>query len=292
LLAVPVEAPGGLGGLAVVFFQEPRRFSDYDLELARNLAGTARGALERSELYESERRARGLAQQLARTGSLLSTELDPAAVLDEIVGQAPVLLVADAAVVRMLDDEHLVVSAARGDLPEGILGSASPATGWAAADAIQTRGPIAIGNVEAEGSSKADRALEAGHKALLAVPLGSPEGGPQGVLSVYSQRPRSWRPEEIEALAALAGNAAGRARKGAERRDPREYRRRYRRRRPRGERRPLERGRRADHGRQRRGRDRASAAPGAPADAGAGGRGRARDQDGCHRRPIAVDPAR
>jgi len=208
LLAVPVEAPGGLGGLAVVFFQEPRRFSDYDLELARNLAGTARGALERSELYESERRARGLAQQLARTGSLLSTELDPAAVLDEIVGQAPVLLVADAAVVRMLDDEHLVVSAARGDLPEGILGSASPATGWAAADAIQTRGPIAIGNVEAEGSSKADRALEAGHKALLAVRLGSPEGGPQGVLSVYSQRPRSWRPEEIEALAALAGNAS------------------------------------------------------------------------------------
>jgi PAS domain S-box-containing protein len=208
VLGVPVEAPGGLGGLAVVFFEEPRRFSDYDLELARNLAGTARGALERSELYESERRARGLAQQLAKTGSLLSTELDPAAVLDEIVGQAPALLLADAAVVRMLDDEDLVVGAARGDLPDEILGSRSPATGWAAADAIQTRGPIAIGNVEAEGSSTADRALEVGHKALLAVPLGSPEGGPQGVLSVYSQRPRSWRPEEIEALAALAGNAS------------------------------------------------------------------------------------
>ena len=61
LLAVPVQAPEGRHGLVVVFFEDPRRFSDYDLELARNLAGTARGALERSELYESERRARGLA---------------------------------------------------------------------------------------------------------------------------------------------------------------------------------------------------------------------------------------
>jgi len=73
LLAVPVEAPEGRDGLVVVFFEESRRFSDYDLELARNLAGTARGALERSELYEGERRARGLAQQLARTGTLLAT---------------------------------------------------------------------------------------------------------------------------------------------------------------------------------------------------------------------------
>jgi GAF domain-containing protein len=99
LLAVPVQAPEGRDGLVVVFFMEPHRFSDYDLELARNLAGTARGALERSELFESERRARGLAQQLARTGTLLATELDPAAVLDEIVAQAPALLGADAAVV-------------------------------------------------------------------------------------------------------------------------------------------------------------------------------------------------
>src|SRR5207248_3331402 len=95
LLTVPVGAPGGRDGVAVVFFSGTRHFSDYDLELALNLAGTARGALERSELYESERRARGLAQQLARTGTLLATELDPAAVLDEIVAQAPALLEAD-----------------------------------------------------------------------------------------------------------------------------------------------------------------------------------------------------
>ena len=208
LLAVPVQAPGGRDGLAVVFFQEPRRFSDYDLELARNLAGTARGALERSELYESERRARGLAQQLARTGTLLTTELDPAAVLDEIVAQAPALLGADAAVVRLLEDDELVVSAAGGELPEGLVDSRSPATGWAAADAIQTRAPVAIGDVEGEGPGASDPALAAGYRAFLAVPLVGSEGSMQGVLSVYAQRPRKWQPEEVEALAALAGNAS------------------------------------------------------------------------------------
>ena len=208
LLAVPVEAPSGDGGLVVVFFGEPRRFSDYDLELARNLAGTAKGALERSELYERERRARGLAQQLARTGALLATELDPAAVLDEIVAQAPALLRADAAVVRLLEDDDLVVSAAGGTLPDDLLDSRSPATGWAAGDAIQTRSPVMVGDVQSEGSGAADPALLAGYRAFLAVPLAGPEGGLQGVLSVYARRPRRWQPEEVEALSALAANAS------------------------------------------------------------------------------------
>jgi PAS domain S-box-containing protein len=40
------------------------------------------------------------------------------------------------------------------------------------------------------------------------VPLLGVRQGLQGVLAVYSQRPRSWREEEVEALAALAGNAS------------------------------------------------------------------------------------
>jgi len=208
VLAVPVGAPGDRDGLVVVFFAESRRFSDYDLELALNLAGTARGALERSELYESERRARGLAQQLSRTGTLLTTELDPAAVLDEIVAQAPALLGADAAVVRLLEDEELVVSATGGEVPDDLVDSRAPATGWAAADAIQTLAPVAIGDVEGEGAAATDPAVAAGYRAFLAVPLVGSEGGPQGVLSVYARRPRSWHPDEVEALNALAGNAS------------------------------------------------------------------------------------
>src|SRR5207248_5606424 len=90
LLAVPVETPrSDTGGIVVVFFKEERLFTDDDLELASHLADATRGALERSELFEAERTARALAQQLTRTGRMLTTELDPAAVLDEVeIGRA------------------------------------------------------------------------------------------------------------------------------------------------------------------------------------------------------------
>jgi two-component system phosphate regulon sensor histidine kinase PhoR len=209
LLAVPVDAPGGAGGLAVVFFDEPRRFSDYELELAQNLAGAARGALERSELFESERRARALAQQLARTGGLLSTDLDPAAVLDEIVAQAPALLEADAAVVRLLQAEELVVSAASGDVPADLVDVSAPATGWPGGDVVQMQMPVLVADVaESGGGHSEDPVVDAGFVSFLAVPLLGAEGSLQGVLTVYNREPRSWRPDEVEALSALASNAS------------------------------------------------------------------------------------
>ena len=57
LLAVPLQQPRGEGaGLVLVFFQGERAFDDDQLELAEQVAAAARGALERSELYERERR--------------------------------------------------------------------------------------------------------------------------------------------------------------------------------------------------------------------------------------------
>src|SRR5262249_59090028 len=86
LLAVPLEATRGEGsGVVLVLFAEEHRFTDDDLELGGQFAQAARGALARSEIFESERNARALAQQLARTGSTLATELDPDAGLDQVV---------------------------------------------------------------------------------------------------------------------------------------------------------------------------------------------------------------
>jgi len=116
LLGVPLEMTRGEGcGVVLVFFTNAHRFTDDDLELAGQLAHAARGALERSELYESERSARALAQQLARTGSLLATELDPDTVLEEVVQHAPSLLGADACAIRVLDGEELLLTAASGE---------------------------------------------------------------------------------------------------------------------------------------------------------------------------------
>ncbi|MFL5959739.1 MAG: GAF domain-containing protein [Gaiellaceae bacterium] len=210
LISVPVEAPRDAGrGLVLIFFADERSFSDDDLELARHLADATRGALERSELFEAERGARALAQQLTRTGRLLTSELDPAAVLDEVVQQAPALVKADAAAFRLLEGEELVVTAADGAGAAAALGSRSPAGGWLSGDVVQSAAPVALALAgEDERLCALDPMLQAGHAAYLGVPVGGPEGTTVGVLSVYASVPRDWREEEIEALLAVAASTS------------------------------------------------------------------------------------
>jgi PAS domain S-box-containing protein len=210
LLAVPVTSlRAGRCGLALVFFAEEREFSDEDLDVADHLADAARGALERSELFEAERTARALSQQLARTGSILATELDPTAVLDEVVQQAPALLAADACAVRTLEEADLVVAAACGDGAEAVVGTRVGATGWLSGDVFQSRAPVAIEDASADDRLAGDDPfVAAGYSAFLGVPLFGPEGAPAGVLAVYARRPRTWHSEEVEALQALAGNTS------------------------------------------------------------------------------------
>jgi PAS domain S-box-containing protein len=210
LISVPVEAPRDAGhGLVLIFFAEHGAFSDDDLELARHLADATRGALERSELFEAERAARALAQQLTRTGRLLTSELDPAAVLDEVVQQAPTLVNADAGAFRLLDGDELVVTAAEGVGAEAALGSRSPAGGWLSGDVVQSGAPVAL--AEAGGDARLrelDPLLSAGHTAFLGVPVAGPEGAIVGVLAVYASMPSEWREEEIEALLAVAASTS------------------------------------------------------------------------------------
>ena len=64
-------------------------FADDDLALARHLSRAARGALDRSELFEAERRARSLSERLATLGGRLVTSLAPRHVLDEAGARPP-----------------------------------------------------------------------------------------------------------------------------------------------------------------------------------------------------------
>ena len=210
LLAAPVETPRSEeGALVLVFFTDEHRFTDDDLELARNLTGAARGALERSALFEAERRARALAQQLARTSSLLAPELDPMAVLEEIAGRAPQLLDADAAVLRLLEGEELAVGAASGDFIEEALQARLPSTARLAGDAVQSRAPVAV--VDARDDQRllqADPVLAGGYAGYAAAPMLGPDGTVYGVLSVYTRDARDWAEDEVEALVAFVGNAS------------------------------------------------------------------------------------
>lgn len=212
LLAVPVQTvrEGEGTGLVLVFFAEERRFEDEDLELAHHLGGAAHGALERSALFEEERAARSLAQQLARTGALLATELDPASVLEEVVRQAPSLVGVEACAIRVLEGDDLVLTAVEGEEdPDEVLGARSAATVRLSGDVVQSRSPLAIEDAWTDDRlPEADPILALGYRGFLGVPLIAPEGAVHGVLAVYSRRPKQWRTDEIEALMALAANAS------------------------------------------------------------------------------------
>jgi PAS domain S-box-containing protein len=207
LLAIPL--PGEESALVLVFFAEERRFSDDDLELVRHLAGAARGSLERSALFEEERTARSLAQQLARTGALLARELDPAAVLDVVARAAPEVVGADACVIRTLEEGELVVAALAG-VPEDLLGVRAPLSDRLSRVVAESRAPVVNEDSAAdELMAASDPVLASGFRAYLGVPLTGAESGLSGVLSLYSRDPRAWRSQEVEAVQALAMNASG-----------------------------------------------------------------------------------
>ena len=206
LLAIPVS--DGAGGVVLVCFLEPRLFTADDLGLAQQVAAAAHGALERSRLFEAERTARSLSQQLARAAAALTTELEPDAVLEATAREAAALLDANAALVSMLDGADVVVAAAAGSSAESARGARSSSTDGVAGDVLAARAPIAHADPSASaGHAAGDPLLASGLVGYLGVPIARSGEEPRGVLSVYSLGSHTWRVEEVEALTTLAANA-------------------------------------------------------------------------------------
>jgi PAS domain S-box-containing protein len=204
LLAAPVVRDGQSAVVAVLF-RERRSFSEEDLTLTHQLSGAARGALERAEHFESVSRARLLSERLAALGARLVANLTPQDVLAEAAREARSLLDADAAVVRLLEHDELVVRAADGSDADGLLGAASSSGHGLLGDVAQSRRLIAVPDVGASAdAARGDALLGGPMQAAVAVPLVGRGGGLRGVLSAYASGPRSWRADETQALVALA----------------------------------------------------------------------------------------
>ena len=91
---------------------------------------------------------------------------------------------------------------------EAAIGSRVSSVGELAGRSSSRQGPVAVGDARTDGLvSGSDALLKAGYAAYLGAPLLGPEGNVHGVLAVYALEARSWR-EEVEALAALAGNVS------------------------------------------------------------------------------------
>ena len=209
LMAAPVLGAEGQKHAVVVLFREERAFSDDDLALAQHLTGAARGALDRAELFEGERRAHAFSQRLADIGGLLATKLDPDAAFAEVVREAPALLEADAAVLRVLEGDELIVRAAFGPGTQSLRNRRSGSAAGPVGIVAQSRSPLAVGDArETPRFGHEDPLLASGMVACVAVPMVLHGGGLSGVLAVYDANARAWRDDEVHALAALAATAS------------------------------------------------------------------------------------
>jgi PAS domain S-box-containing protein len=209
LLAAPVAGAGGKKDAVVVLFSEARAFMDDDLALAHHLTGAAQGAIERAELFEGERRARAFSQRLADVGGVLATKLDPAGASEEVVREATGLLDAEAAVLRILEDDELVATAAWGLVTTGVVGTRTSSAAGVAGVVAQSRSPLAVGDArDTPRFLREDSLFRNGMTSVVAVPMFAHGGSLHGVLAVYDRRVRGWGEDELQALTALAATAS------------------------------------------------------------------------------------
>lgn len=112
LALVPLTSARRVFGFVALRFPGPRKFPTEERRLLLTLAGQCAQALERAQLFERELQARDVAERsrlqlqfLSEATATLTSTLDPAEMLHELLGLA-VPRLADVAIVYMLEDSQ------------------------------------------------------------------------------------------------------------------------------------------------------------------------------------------
>jgi len=211
-LAVPLLFRDDTCGALSLFYREPRRFSDDEVQLASAFASHAALAIENARLRDgAQRRAREL-EALYRADERLHASLRLPDVLQALVDLAAEMLGADKTSVLLWDAEreHLAVQAAHGFRPDTIPRMAYP-RGEGISTRVATDGePIAVGDVRIDPRISARiRAINEaeGIRSLISVPIKVADEV-VGVFNANCTEPRSFTADEQRLLLALGQRAA------------------------------------------------------------------------------------
>jgi signal transduction histidine kinase len=217
-LAVPLLKEQTLIGAIAIYRREVRPFSDKQIELVKTFADQAVIAIENVRLFkELEQRTRDLARSveelkaLGEVGRAVGSSLDLTTVLTTIVSRAVQLSGTDAGAIYEYDDKtgefHL---RATRNLDEGIV-EVLRATPLRFGEGVvgrvaETRQPVQISDIADEHAYQSrvrDVLVEAGYRALLAVPL-LREDQIVGGLVVNRTASGTFSPAAVELLTAFA----------------------------------------------------------------------------------------
>ena len=226
MIAAPITGEGGPLGVIEVYTVIPDAFDEEDAALIRALAGQAAIAITNARLIgELERSREENAQRadaertLREIAARVSSILDPATVLTQIVAESARLLASDGSRIDLWDERlgalRWAYSAgeAMAEVPEwGRTGGLKPRQAVAGLAFAEQR-PVMTADYLADERFVTTPEIEAfvrkaGIRAVISAPLTGEGGDPLGVLSVVSRQPGAYSETEVELLTALATHAS------------------------------------------------------------------------------------
>jgi len=226
LLAVPMLHKGHAIGAITLGRVEPGEFSDTQVQLLRTFAAQAVIAIENVRLFkELETRTQELTRSVDELTALgdvsraLSSTLDLETVLQTIVTRANQIAGTAGRTIWEYDepreDFQLRASHYADDADAAVLQALGRVTTLRRGQGVTTqvmerRQPVQIHDITAEGAYESPirrPLIEAGHRALLGVPLLS-EDQVIGVLAVTRKSPGAFEPEAVQLLTTFATQSA------------------------------------------------------------------------------------
>src|SRR2546427_3410918 len=199
-----------IGGFYVVWWTVGRRLSAQDLRALEHICEQVGFFLRNARLYEQAERNRHRLEVLNDVSRRLAAVHDAEEVLTIIVNEAARLVGAEAAGLRLLEGDDLVVSA-RTESAATVMSRPRLKLGESLSGLVVATGEsVVVEDLAADtrhDPAHKRGALERGFRGFIGVPLRA-HGRVVGTLNVYTKGARHFLPDEIALLSALADQAS------------------------------------------------------------------------------------
>ena len=199
-----------IGGFYVVWWTARRSFSERELRGLDHVCEQVGFFLRNARLYEQAERNQHRLEVLNDVSRRLAAVHDPEEVLTIIVNEAARLVAAEAAGLRLLEGDDLVVGA-RTETAAGVMTRPRLKIGESLSGLVVAGGePIVVEDLAEDtrhDPAHKRGALERGFRGFIGVPLRA-HGRTVGTLNVFTKGARHFLPDEVALLSALADQAS------------------------------------------------------------------------------------
>jgi two-component system NtrC family sensor kinase len=199
-----------IGGFYLVWWTTRRRFSARDLRSFDHVCEQVGFFLRNARLYEQAERNQHRLEVLNDVSRRLAAVHDPEEVLTIIVNEAARLVGAEAAGLRLLEGDDLVIGA-RSESAATVMARPRLKVGESlSGEVVATGVPVVVEDLATDtryDPAHKRGALDRGFRGFIGVPLHA-HGRVVGSLNVFTRGARQFLPDEIALLSALADQAS------------------------------------------------------------------------------------